>query len=37
MFAISISVLNEEQTKKNMIQTMKKYRLFLSDIDSVYK
>ncbi len=33
MLDIALSVLNKEQTKKNMLQALKKYHLFLSSID----
>ncbi|PEJ21561.1 ArpU family transcriptional regulator [Bacillus pseudomycoides] len=33
MLDIALPVLNKEQTKKNVLQALKKYRLFLSSID----
>lgn len=33
MLDIALPVLNKEQTKKNVLQALKKYRLFLSNID----
>ncbi|PET25196.1 ArpU family transcriptional regulator [Bacillus cereus] len=33
MLDIALSVLNKEQTKKNVLQALKKYHLFLSSID----
>lgn len=33
MLNIALPVLNKEQTKKNVIQALKKYHLFLSSID----
>ncbi|SFC02237.1 phage transcriptional activator, RinA family/phage transcriptional regulator, ArpU family [Bacillus sp. 491mf] len=33
MLDIALPVLNKEKTKKNVLQALKKYRLFLSSID----
>lgn len=33
MLDIALPVLNKEQTKKNVLQALKKYHLFLSSID----
>lgn len=33
MLDIALSVLNKEQTKKNVLQALKKYHLFLSSIE----
>ncbi|MGE7630531.1 DUF1492 domain-containing protein [Bacillus cereus] len=33
MLDIALPVLNKEQTKKNVLQALKKYHLFLSNID----
>ncbi|EOP26159.1 ArpU family phage transcriptional regulator [Bacillus toyonensis] len=33
MLDIALPVLNKEQTKKNVLQALKKYRLFISNID----
>ncbi len=33
MLDIALPVLNKEQTKKNVLQALKKYRLFLSNIE----
>ncbi|AIW84316.1 putative group-specific protein [Bacillus mycoides] len=33
MLDIALPLLNKEQTKKNVLQVLKKYHLFLSSID----
>jgi len=33
MLDIALPVLNKEQTKKNALQALKKYRLFLLNVD----